>query len=113
MDSLGLSATGLGIDHEQITKNYRPLWGYWTIGFQGDTTELQKALKRFDRIRYPIDPKRDIYIMANNWGSGSSGEQSKFASREENILKEIESQKDLGIDLQQVDDGWQGLNYKD
>ncbi|PCE65799.1 hypothetical protein B7P33_00385 [Sediminicola luteus] len=111
LDSLGLSATGLGIDHEHITENYRPLWAYWTIGFQGDTTELQTALKRFDRMRYPIDPKRDIYIMANNWGTGSSGEQSKFASREENILKEIESQKDLGIDLQQVDDGWQGLDY--
>ena len=51
--------------------------------------------------------------MANNWGSGSTGDESRHASIESNILREIQSQKDLGIDLQQVDDGWQGsYQYK-
>ncbi len=50
--------------------------------------------------------------MANSWGSGDSGAESKYAAREENIIIEMNSQADLGIDVQQIDDGWQGLNYE-
>ena len=109
----GVSASGMGISKENLTETYRPLWAYWIVAYQGSGIEQQLALKQFDRMRYPIDSKRDIYIMANNWGSGTSGDESRHASREANILKEIQSQKDLGIDLQQVDDGWQGAyDYK-
>ena len=107
----GVFASGIGIGKGNLTSEYRPLWGYWTIGYKGNESDGQLALKKFDRMRYPINPALDIYIMANNWGSGSSGEESKYASREANTLIEIKSQKDLGIDLQQVDDGWQGHQY--
>ena len=70
------------------------------------------AIKVFDRKRYPLDPKRDMYIMANTWGSGGAKEESLHASREENILRQIESCRDLGIEVQQIDDGWQGNQYK-
>lgn len=112
IDVHGLYASGLGIGAEDLTEAYRPLWAYWTIGYRGDDSHRQLALKEFDRIRYPIDPKKDIYIMANTWGSGATKEESLYASREANILVEIQSQKDLGIDVQQVDDGWQGHQYK-
>lgn len=112
VDQNGVSASGLAISADDLTSDYRPLWAYWLVGYEGDDVERQLALKQFDRVRYPIDPKRDIYIMANNWGSGGKKDESLYASREENILMEIQSQQDLGIDLQQVDDGWQGLQYK-
>lgn len=112
VDKKGVSASGLAISAVDLTSDYRPLWAYWLVGYEGGDLERQLALKQFDRARYPIDPKRDIYIMANNWGSGGKKDESLYASREENILAEIQSQHDLGIDLQQVDDGWQGLQYK-
>jgi len=113
VDETGLYASGLGISFENLSEEFQPLWAYWSVTYHGNEEERALALKQFDRLRYPIDPKRDIYIMANNWGSGASGDESRHASREENILLEIASQKDLGIDLQQVDDGWQGYHqYK-
>ncbi|MDN5215246.1 hypothetical protein QQ020_24420 [Fulvivirgaceae bacterium BMA12] len=111
VDPSGVSASGLGIGAENLTDQYRPLWAYWLVAYEGEDDKRQLALKQFDRIRYPIDPKRDIYIMANSWGSGAEKDESLYASREANILAEIQSQKDLGIDLQQVDDGWQGTQY--
>ena len=111
VDGSGISASGMGIGVENLTDQYRPLWAYWLVTYKGGDSERQLALKQFDRTRYPIDPKRDIYIMANSWGSGAAKDESLYASREANILAEIQSQKDLGIDLQQVDDGWQGTQY--
>ncbi len=111
VDHSGVSASGLGIGEENLTDQYRPLWAYWLVAYEGEDDQRQLALKQFDRTRYPIDPKRDIYIMANSWGSGAAKDESLYASREANILAEIQSQKDLGIDLQQVDDGWQGTQY--
>ncbi|MFT7036320.1 MAG: hypothetical protein ACJA2S_004849 [Cyclobacteriaceae bacterium] len=112
VDEKGISASGLAISSDNLTSEYRPLWAYWLVSYEGGDIERQLALKQFDIARYPIDPKRDIYIMANNWGSGGKKDESLYASREENILAEIQSQHDLGIDLQQVDDGWQGLQYQ-
>lgn len=100
----GISNTGWGLTLEDIRKNkYRSLWATWTILYTGQESERQLAIKAFDRLRYPVDPQRDMYIMANTWGSGRDME----AAQESNVLAEIESQSDLGIDVQQIDDGWQ------
>jgi hypothetical protein len=50
-------------------------------------------------------------MLANTWGSSVAKTDSRLAARESNILREIESASDLGIDIQQVDDGWQGMIY--
>jgi hypothetical protein len=104
-----VASTGWGILPSDLTNKYQGYWGNWLIVHDAKTAEGRElALKEFDRVRYPIDPKRDIYIMANTWGTGESKNWSQSAAREENVLVEIYSQKDLGIDAQQVDDGWQG-----
>ncbi|WDE97570.1 hypothetical protein PQO03_17220 [Lentisphaera profundi] len=104
-----VSSTGWGILPQDLTTTYQGFWANWVIVHDGKTAEQRElALKEFDRVRYSIDPKRDIYIMANTWGSGESKNCSQSAAREENVLVEIASQNDLGIDVQQVDDGWQG-----
>jgi hypothetical protein len=112
-DSRGLVNTGWGPAPQDIlTERFRSCWASWAIAYDGGEEGRNLAIKVFDRHRYPVDPDRDIYIMANTWGSGAAKQESLEASREENILRQIESSKDLGIDVQQIDDGWQGDQYK-
>ncbi len=105
----GVSNTGTGLFPEEILNDkYSWCWASWSIIYDGGPDGMELAIKEFDRIRYPVDKKRDIYIQANTWGS----DRGKNASREENVLIELESQKNLGIDIQQIDDGWQRRSIK-
>lgn len=106
-----IAVYGLGLEDKYLTEEFLPCWATWSIFYKGGETEMQLALKKFDRVRYPLNNDHDLYIMANTWGSGDTGVNSKYASREKNILREIESAADLGIDVLQIDDGWQGLDY--
>jgi hypothetical protein len=106
-----VSVYGSGLDENSLTKDFQPCWATWIILYRGSESDMQQELKKFDRVRYPINKDQDIYVMANTWGSGEAGVNSKYASREKNILTEIESASDLGIDVLQIDDGWQGLDY--
>jgi hypothetical protein len=108
----GIGNTGLGlVPSEFVKERFRNCWASWTVVANGSEDEQSLTFKQFDRVRYPIDPKRDIYLMANTWGSTISRHDGQHAAREENILAEIKSQADLGIDIQQIDDGWQGTDY--
>lgn len=112
-DSRGVASTGWGpAPADILTKRFRSCWASWAVVYDGGDDGRELAIKTFDRQRYPVDPERDIYIMANTWGSGGDKSESLEASREENILNQIESCQDLGIDVQQIDDGWQGNQYE-
>lgn len=105
----GVENTGTSLFPSEIDPNeYKWCWASWSIAYSGGKEGSQLALKEFDRLRYPVDPSRDIYLQANTWGSG----RNKEASKEANILVELVSQADLGIDIQQIDDGWQTENWK-
>lgn len=108
----GLECTGWGLGLTDVSGN-RPLasWATWTVLWQGGETARQLALKVFDRFRYPVDPTRDLYVMANTWGSAGTGREAREAACEANVLREIDSQADLGLDVQQIDDGWQGEGH--
>lgn len=100
----GIENTGTALFPSDIKEDeYSWCWASWTLLFHGGEDELEMAVKQFDRLRFPVDKTRDIYIQANTWGS----DRGKEASKEENVLIELESQKSLGIDVQQIDDGWQ------
>ena len=86
---------------------YKWYWADWTIVYAGNEDNGRLAIKEFDRKRFPVRPEQDIYIMANTWGSS----RNKAAATEENILKEIDCQSNLGIDIQQIDDGWYDKNW--
>lgn len=102
------SVTGVGLYPKDICHDsYRSCWATWTIFSSEDPLENQLNRLRFDRLRYPINPNRDIYIMANTWGSEDERPSCLHAAREENVLRELESVSDLGIDVLQIDDGWQ------
>ncbi|SDR65428.1 hypothetical protein SAMN05216503_0022 [Polaribacter sp. KT25b] len=104
----GIQNTGTALFPSEInSEEYKWCWASWAIAYVGGQEGSDLALKEFDRLRYPVDPTRDIYLQANTWGSG----RNKEASQEANILVELESQADLGIDIQQIDDGWQTKNW--
>lgn len=102
----GIYNTGLGFSVEDITPDgFVTGWANWTILYSGDDQAL--AIKKFDRLRFPARPPA---VMANTWGSNNRN--PRHSAREENVLREIESARDLGIDILQVDDGWQGITYR-
>jgi len=105
----GLTNTGTSLFlHDILQDEYSWCWASWSILYEGGQDEMEMAIKEFDRIRYPVDKKRDIYIQANTWGS----DRGREASHEENVLAEMLSQQDLGIEIQQIDDGWQSVSLR-
>lgn len=104
----GVSVTGAGMFPADVREEaFRNCWATWIIPYNGNELDGNLSLKQFDRLRYPIDPDRDIYIMANTWGTEDLRPPCLHAAREQNVLEELESVADLGIDVLQIDDGWQ------
>jgi hypothetical protein len=102
----GLSVTGWGLTPSEIlTNRFRECWATWTILFTGGNDGLQLALKQFDRARYPVFPQRDLFLLANTWGPANPG-GGQFTA-EDFVRKEIPALADLGVDVFQIDDGWQ------
>lgn len=111
-DGEGLGVSGLGWELKDVGEDrYYACWANWMVLSHGNEDDMALDLKIWDRIRYPVDPARDIYIMANTWGSSIRKRDGQIQAREDNVLAEIASQADLGIDVQQIDDGWQGFGY--
>ncbi|VGO15657.1 hypothetical protein PDESU_04242 [Pontiella desulfatans] len=108
-DAAGLHNTGSALSAPYLRPDeYRWCWASWTLLYPENTQFARElAMKQFDRARYPVDPQRDVFVKANTWGSGNSGEESMSMAAEKEVLKEIKSVADLGIDILQIDDGWQ------
>ncbi|MCF7567043.1 hypothetical protein L3X37_01520 [Sabulilitoribacter arenilitoris] len=113
-----IKVSGLGATYEDLKDNaFISCWANWIVTYNGNEEAGITALKEFDRQRYPLDKSKDMYIMANTWGSGGrkdvpgSGGDHQKASREAYVMGELEVQSELGIDVQQIDDGWQGVDY--
>ncbi|MCG8450404.1 MAG: hypothetical protein MI725_12615, partial [Pirellulales bacterium] len=103
-----VAVTGAGIAASDIAKNqWRQAYATWIILAKSDNAHIQQAIKRFDRFRFPFDWKKDWYIGANNWGSAENAKLGQISSQEPSILQEIEAAAEIGIELVQIDDGWQ------
>ncbi|WFB36350.1 alpha-galactosidase [Kiritimatiellota bacterium B12222] len=104
----GLRCTGWGLHPNELsTDSFTPAWATWCIVWTDGDLNREIAFKTFDRIRYPIDPSRDIYIQANTWGSTETSRDARLAACQESVLQEIACCAELGIDVLQIDDGWQ------
>ena len=104
----GMSCTGWGLRLDELSSDqHTPGWATWCIAWSGGDLERETAFKTFDRRRYPIDPERDIYVQANTWGSTTNGHDARRAACQESVLRELETCAELGIDVLQIDDGWQ------
>ena len=102
----GLAITGWGLKPtELVPDRFRDCWATWSLVYRDGDDGLQRAVKQFDAARYPVIPQRDLFILANTWGPANPG-GAQFTS-EEFILKELPALADLGVDVLQIDDGWQ------
>lgn len=99
----GISNTGTAMMPEEVLPDrYRKAWATWIISSSNDELSKGLALKKFERMRYPVDHDTDVYLIANAWGSGRGAN----ATLESNIIEELKVQNYLGIDVQQIDDGY-------
>ncbi|NMH87960.1 hypothetical protein [Flavivirga algicola] len=108
----GIEVTGWGLKPNEISSEFKRTWATWSILYAGGDAASQLALKRFDRIRYPVNLDLDMHILIDTWGSDwQKGNFDKIYGRENSefsiIEKEIKSASDLGIDIVRIDDGWQ------
>jgi hypothetical protein len=89
-----------------LEERSRETWANWVLVYHDDKAE---TVKRFDRCRFPLRKERDMYIMSNTWGNMNplKGEGGRKAASEESVLKELEVGERLGVDILQIDDGWQ------
>ena len=92
---------GSGIGAGETTQEILPAYGCtWGVG--SPKTLLREYRRLYQRVRLAkVD--RDLYIMSNTWGDRS---QDK-AVNESFLLAEIEVAAQIGVDIVQIDDGWQ------
>ena len=73
------------------------------ISFSGGLAGRTKALHEWQSRRHPSSPKRDGLLLTNTWGDRSRADRLN----EDFILQEIERAAAWGVEILQIDDGWQ------
>ncbi|MCX6997399.1 MAG: hypothetical protein NTV49_10015 [Kiritimatiellaeota bacterium] len=102
----GVQITGWGLAPDEIAPDrFRDCWATWSIVYSDGNDGMQMALKRFDAFRYPVFPQRDMFILSNTWGPANPGGMQFTA--ENTVMKEIPALAEIGVDVLQIDDGWQ------
>ncbi len=71
--------------------------------YQGGDAGRQRALVAFQRAIRPYRAGRDGILLSNTWGGGNRDTRIN----QEFLLKEIEAGAKIGVDVIQIDDGWE------
>lgn len=104
----GLVATGWGLLPGEIGPDGAEAWAHWTLLYRpGHEGGLEGAVRRLFALRYPEDPRRDGRVQSNTWGSSAHARDARDAACEVNVLRELEAAVEAGVEVVQVDDGWQ------
>ena len=73
------------------------------VGYRGGRAGCTRALHAFQRCLREYRPGRDGLFLSNTWGDRSRDARIN----EEFLLKEVAAGAALGVDVVQIDDGWQ------
>lgn len=73
------------------------------LAYTGGAAGCRRALIAFQRSIRPYRPGRDGLLLSNTWGAGNR--DSRIC--QDFLLKEIEAGARMGVDVIQIDDGWQ------
>ncbi len=73
------------------------------LAYCGGEAGRQRAVVAFQRALRPYRPGRDGVLLSNTWGAGNR--DSRIC--QDFLLKEIEAGAKIGVDVIQIDDGWQ------
>ena len=71
--------------------------------YEGGDAGRIRALQAFQRAIRPYRPGRDGVFLSNTWGDGNRDARIT----EDFLMKEVEAAADIGVDVIQIDDGWQ------
>ena len=92
---------GSGVDYQAQPDCRIPCYAS-AVGAAG-TDALMTEFFRYYTAFCRSDPSRHLFLMSNTWGDRSQDS----AVCEAFILKELDTAKELGIQILQIDDGWQ------
>ena len=73
------------------------------LAYCGGEAGRQRAVVAFQRALRPYRPGRDGVLLSNTWGAGNR--DSRIC--QDFLVKEIEAGARMGVDVIQIDDGWQ------
>ena len=73
------------------------------LAYSGGEVGRLRALRDFHRSLWPYKLGRDGVLLSNTWGDGNRDSRIN----EEFLLKEIDAAADIGVEVVQIDDGWQ------
>jgi alpha-galactosidase len=77
---------------------------FWvTLTYQGGSAGRTAALHAYQRQVRPYQPNRDGQLLSNTWGDRNRDGRINAAF----LNEEIEAGARLGVDVVQIDDGWQ------
>ena len=71
--------------------------------YRGGEAGRQRTVVAFQRALRPYRPGRDGILLSNTWGAGNG--DSRIC--QDFLLREIEAGAKMGVDVIQIDDGWQ------
>ena len=92
---------GCGIDFSNLPTCKIPYYAS-AVGV-ARSEDIYEELWRYNTSISAADPRKNLFIMSNTWGDRSQD----IAVCESLMLREIERGKDIGVDIIQIDDGWQ------
>ncbi|MDD4017226.1 MAG: alpha-galactosidase [Kiritimatiellae bacterium] len=78
-------------------------WPVAEFAYAGGERGRTEALHRFQRALRAYRPGRDGILLSNTWGGGNGDSRINEAF----LLKEVAAGAELGVDVIQIDDGWQ------
>ena len=73
------------------------------LAYSGGEVGRLRALRDFHRSLWPRKPGRDGVLLSNTWGDANRDSRIN----EEFLLKEVDAAADIGVEVVQIDDGWQ------
>jgi len=94
---------GWGIEPQEVCTTELTSYRNTLILFGEDSTSGTSELKRYFKVRFPVDIKKNCTVMVNPWGG------TNFLKRvnEQFIKDELSAAADLNATHYQIDDGWE------
>lgn len=92
---------GTGIDFSNMPEGKVPYYAS-AIGV-GKTQDIYKEMWKYNTSFCTDDPRQSLFTMSNTWGDRSQD----MAVCESFMLKELDRAHQMGVDIVQIDDGWE------
>ncbi len=92
---------GTGVDEKDLSDECIPCYAS-AIG-AASTDDIWEEFWRYSCAFSKGDPSKELFVMSNTWGDCNAD----MAVCEHFILGELDRAHELGVDIMQIDDGWE------